>query len=153
MRIIIVSNDKIYHQNDFSSIIEKDGNIKELSELPKSLQEMMVELFKKLREVKSIIYLSSIEKCVLELSNRNELARDLEPKIREEFINVIRILNWFLGRHWQNSAPGRIGARITCIDCGAQTNVKFPQYCEEVSCPSHEKWQKVLGPSYVPPTW
>ncbi len=120
--------------------------------LPAPLQKRVTQLLKKLGGVKRIEVEDNIRESVLEYAEKNVTANSLGSDLKKEFVAVVGLLRWYVGRHWRSSAPGRIGASLHCTDCEWSRTSGSPDRCENSSCPSHKKWRIVLGPSYKAPS-
>lgn len=125
-----------------------------IKELPDGLRKQMIGLLKSLvpKKVKKINIPNKVKNAVFELPNRNISLISL-GKLKKKILATIELLGWYLGEHWRSSSfPGVIGGDIHCAECGYLTIPGAREkYCPQPDCPSHKKWEMVIGPSYKPP--
>jgi len=124
----------------------------DVSGLPKGLRTMMAKLLDKLEGVKRINIEGKAQDAIFELSEKNVTLSFFDRKIRKEFLGTIELLQWYQQPHWHSARRGVIGAPVHCAHCSYSTVPgAHGGYCPVPSCPSHEKWRLIIGPSYKPP--
>lgn len=132
-------------------ITEKTTDVREL---PPGLKSLMKSLLSPLSRagIKGISIDGSPKKAIFESSKTNATFNCLKKKAKKTFLDVIGLLIWYLNPHWGGASGDKIGGVVCCVDCHSSRVIGGSlYYCGCPSCPSHEKWRKVIGPSYKKP--
>lgn len=123
-----------------------------IGKLPLRLLILMRNLMANLKGIKSITIALEPKSAVFELAGRNVSISSLGKKKRELFLRIVPLLLWYKKEHWYRNNPDLIGGTIYCSECHSGFVLgSIGIYCPNAWCPSHKKWQEIIGPSYKPP--
>jgi hypothetical protein len=116
-----------------------------IDELPELLRIQMIDLLNKLAGVKQISIQGKVENAILELADKNVTLDFFDPELRNNFVEAVGLLEWYVAPHWAGS---RAIGPSSCAHCGHTPRSCYSIYCTNPLCSSHKMWPKIIGPSY-----
>lgn len=132
-------------------------NQNKISDLPTGLKTLAIKVMKSLRanKIREVRYdfskpLDSL--CRLPQGFKTLATTELSKEAISELEDFLKLLDWWQKPHWRANNPGALGGGSSCADCNYSEYCCYhSEYCPMPQCPSHEKWARILGPSYKKP--